>query len=83
MAMALLPRPLQNIVRWHTTVEGKGMNYKKLKEAAAALERAADAVMKATTHPHTTVLPCKHQITAAKAEVACAKALIKDAEGDA
>lgn len=58
------------------------MNYKKLKEAAVALERAADAAMKATGHPHTTMLPCNHQIAAAKAEVACAKALIKDAMAD-
>jgi hypothetical protein len=58
------------------------MNYKKLKEAAAALERAAEAAMKATSHPHTTLLHCKHQMAAAKAEVGCAKALIKDAEQD-
>ena len=51
----------------------------KLREAIGCLTRAASD---STGYPHGTAIPCKHRQAAARAEVAAAVALIKEAEYD-
>ena len=56
------------------------MDYKKLKDAADALERAARAVWRGQQYPHSYSVPCCHHIIAARAEIDCARALVDEAE---
>ncbi len=48
----------------------------ELRDAAAALIRAADAINRGKIYPHCKTLPCPAQMAAAEAEVQCAEALI-------
>ena len=54
------------------------MSNQKLAEAAKAIERAYKASQLAVAYPHGYSTPCRLQLDAAKAEVACATALIAD-----
>lgn len=56
------------------------MDYKKLDEAAKALERASGAAFASVQYPHGQAQPCEHQDKVARAEVACALALIEEAK---
>lgn len=54
--------------------------YEKLKEAAKALERAAQAAWMAEQYPHSRVSPCVLQMEAAQHEISCASGLMDQAE---
>jgi hypothetical protein len=54
----------------------------KLRDAAKALERAADAAWQSVQYPNGRALPCRAQQDAATAEVECAKRLIEEAQSD-
>ena len=56
------------------------MDHKKLKDAADALERAARAVWLGQQYPHSYSVPCRHHVSAARAEIDCARALVDEAE---
>lgn len=58
------------------------MNNQKLDEAAKAIERAYKASQLAVAYPHGYSIPCRTQLDAAKAEVACAVSLIADWQRD-
>ena len=58
----------------------KYLQFKLLKQASKALERAASSAWHASLLPNTTASPCEEQMKVAQAEVACALALIKQAE---
>jgi len=53
---------------------------KKLRDAAAALERAANAMVHASAWPHTRGTPCPVQREAAVREIQCAETLIAAAQ---
>jgi hypothetical protein len=58
----------------------KYLQYEPLKQAAKALERAAEAAINATLTPNRRPSPCDLQMSAARAEVNCALELIKQAD---
>jgi hypothetical protein len=58
----------------------KRYDYRKIKEAMAALDRAADAAWRAEQYPHSRSGPCRDQMKVANDEISCAKALLKKAE---